>query len=225
MKQFRNILLLLLCALPFALELPYCFHAMRSAPPEHWNWCFLLASVLLFLAAIPEIFKHRRENKDQAPPCNSPLRFLLLLPPALLLAVGYLQHIHFLLLIGGILLVFALICILYGWGLAAYLIPGMGMLFLFLPNVGMLLATVIPLDSILLKVLASLIPLALAVLFHFVKPSGISPSALLFWLLAGIIALCYLLPGSDSILNPPLLPDFTPLISRDFRGIADTVTE
>ena len=220
MKRFFPPLLLLLSAIPFVLELPYCYHAMRSAPPEHWNWCFFLAAAILVFLVIPKL---RRSPAAPFPP--APVRFLILLPAFLLLFGGYFRQIHFLVLVSGILLMLSMVLCLYGWQIAAPLLPAAGMLLLSLPNTGFLMASVFPFGSLHLKLVAALCCCLLVPLVYCMKKRIPDPSALLFWVLAALVFFGYLFSETSPAPSAPLLPDFSPLISPHFTGIADTVTQ
>ena len=218
MKRHWKPFLILLTAIPFALKMPYCFRAMGSSPPERWNGCFLGAAVLLALAVLPKLLHPRGTS-----PRWSPVRLLLLLPALLLLAGGLFREIHYLVLVGGVLLPFSMALCLYGWQFSVPLLPVAGMLLLYLPNTGFLLAIALGGDSLLLKVIAAL---ALAALLPFIycrKAPFPSPASVLFWALAALTAAGYLAANLPTTLAPPLQPDFTPLLSRNFRGVTDPV--
>ena len=217
----KRIILLLLSAIPFALELPYCYRAMRSSPPEHWNWCFFLAALLLILLALPGLLR----NRTIAPLPHAPARFLIFLPVILLLLGGYYRQIHFLVLVAGIFLMFSMVLCLYGWQVAAHLLPATGMLLVSLPNTGFLMASLFPFSSLLLKILAALCCCLLALFVLCMKKRIPTPSAFLFWILAAFVAVGYLFSDTPPSLSVALLPDFTPLLSPHFAGITDAISQ
>ncbi|MBP5300985.1 MAG: exosortase-associated EpsI family protein [Victivallales bacterium] len=219
MKRLRPAILMLLAAVPFCLELPYCLQAMRSAPPEHWNWCFLLAAVALACFAVPRL---RREGAKPSP--WSAWRLLPLLAGLLLALVGWFRHIHYLALLGGILLPWSMALCLYGWQSAAALLPTAGMLLLFLPNTGYLLSILLPGNGLLLKTIAAAGLAALAAALHWRRKPLAPPENCLFWSTAALIAAGYLVSNQPVTPGPPLNPDFTPLLAGGFRGVAEEPT-
>ena len=219
MKRFAPPILLFLSAIPLLLELPYCFQAMKSSPPENWNWCFLFGAVALFIVLLPHLRK-------ACSSCEfSFQRLLFVLPALLLLAGGVFRHIHFLVLVSGILLLLSMALSLFGGQVALYLLPVAGMLLLFLPNTGFLLATVFPWNALPLKICAALFFIALVPLVLSWKARLLSPSTFLFTTIAILIVAGYFVSTNPPALEQPLLPDFTPLLTQNFRGITDTVTE
>ncbi len=219
MKRLRAPILMLLAATPFCLKLPYCFRGMRSAPPEHWNWCFLLAAAALAAAAVPRL---RRAAASPVP--WSAWRLLPLLVGLLAALAGWLRHIHYLALVGAILLPWSMALCLYGWQCAAALLPAAGMLLLFLPNTGYLLSILLPGSALLLKTIAAAALAALAALLHWRRTPVPAPETCLFWSLAALIAAGYFVSNQPMAAGPPLNPDFTALLSGGFRGVAEEAT-
>ena len=215
MKRLRPAILLLLAAIPFCLKLPYCLQGMRSASPENWNWCFLLAAGVLACAAVPRI---RREASKPVP--WSAWRLLPLFAGLLLVLGGWLRHIHYLTLLGSILLPWSMMFCLYGWQSATALLPAAGMLLLFLPNTGYLLSTILPVNGLFLKVIVAVGLTAMAMHLHWRRKPLPAPETCLFWSLTVLIAAGYLVSNQPVAPGPPLTPDFNRLLSGDFRGIA-----
>lgn len=219
MKRFHHALLMLLAATPFCLELPYCFRAMRSAPPEKWNWCFLFAAIISVGFAIP---RFRREA--ETPSSWLGWKLLPLLAGLLLVLGGWFRHIYYLTLLGSILLPWSMALCLYGWQSAASLLPAVGMLLLFLPNTGYLLSILLAGNGLLMKFTVAVGLATLAAAHHWRRTPLPAPGSCLFWSIAALIAAGYLVSNQPVTTGPPLTPDFTPLLAGDFRGFAEATT-
>ncbi|MBQ6471683.1 MAG: exosortase-associated EpsI family protein [Victivallales bacterium] len=161
----------------------------------------------------------------QAPPQPSPLRYALLTPALLLLALGYFRHINLALLLGGILLPMTLAGIFFSVRLLRLLLPGCGVLALFCPGIGIWLSTFLPMDGFLLKLLLALI---LTLLFPLLTGNLLTRLPLektIFCATALLLAAGYWSNGQFLTRQPPLLPRFDSLLSPNFRGILESANE
>ncbi len=215
MKRLLPTIAILISLLPFAVELPYCFSAMKSSPAERLNWCFLLGAIILAALVLPKIIKGGRPK-----PSFAPLKCITLVPPMLMLLFGIVKHIHLAILLGGALLPCSAIYCIYGWRELFLLAPAFGTLVLSIPNVGLLLSSVLGFDSILIKTIAALLLAAAIPFFYILKNPVPKPTTTFFCLFAILVALAYLAGGHYSAaLRPSVMPDFSKLIFNDFRGI------
>lgn len=240
MKRAYSILLLCVSAIPFVLELPYACKAMTISSAERWNWCFVLwAALLAFLAVFLRHWKeeheraekaYREDGDQQEPPALEPgpslpaWHFASLLPAILLLLFGYMKQIHLAVLLGGIMLPFALTCCLFGWRKGLSLLPCCGVLIFFCPSIGVALSTLFTLDGLLLKALCALAFTALLPCILFCRMPKISLEALLFAGIALLIAGSYWLRSGVVSRHPALLPVFDNLVSTRFRGVAEEIS-
>jgi len=224
MKHLRNIICLAVALIPFACELPYAWQAIRISPAERWNWCFGLWAIVLLLAAVA-LNRRKKTIPEQGKFSASPLRYVLLLPGLMLLAVGYFRHIHLAILLGGILLPTGLAGVFYGWRVLLSLLPGCGVLMFFCPSIGIWLSTVLPLDSILLKFLLAILFTLLFPLLAIHLPMQFSLEKVLFWAIIPLLALGYWFSGQLPTRQPPQLPRFDTLLTPQFRGIQEGESE
>ena len=223
-KHLKHILFLAAASLPFVLELPYAWRAMRVSPAERWNWCFAIWAIVLFLAGAAWN-RWEETPSDQKSTTTTPLCFALLVPAVLLLSLGYYRHIHLAILLGGIMLPMSLAYVFYGWRVLRVLLPACGVLVLFCPSVGIWLSTLLPLNGILLKLLLAgvftlFFPLLVSnLLTHFPVEKA------LFCAIALLLAAGYWLNGQFLTRQPPLRPQFDSLLSSRFRGIQEPEDE
>ena len=220
MKKAIPHLLLPLSLIPFALELPYCFSAMRVSPAERFNWCFLIAAFLLVIFIGPKLVE------QGFPKVNfKPLKWLVVIPPLALWLFGLVRNIHLATLLGGGLLPCAIVYCIYGWRELFLLSPAFGVLLLSIPNIGLLLSSVLGFDGILIKTIFALVLAAIIPILYVLRNPIPKPSTAFFCALALLVAFAYLAGGHYSAsLCSPTIPDFDKLISEEFRGIRQSDT-
>ncbi len=246
-KRLHFILLLCVSFLPFLLELPYCFHAMRISSAERWNWCFGLWAILLAALAVffrlnasrkPALKTDAGESNCQTETCRldghaqdvekerSDLlwRLTSLVFPLFLLLFGYVRHIHLAILLGGISLPFTLAGCLFGWRNILPLLPSFCTLVLFCPSVGIVLSTLLMLEGIILKFFCALVFTVLLPCLLFFKLPRIRLETLVFCGIALLIALGYWARRGTVSRHPPLKPVFDGLVSPRFRGIEESIS-
>ncbi len=246
MKRAYSILLLCVSSIPFVLELPYACRAMQISAAERWNWCFVLWAVLLaFLAFFLRWLKDSHDMEELAAPAEnacseeaqaqdasapaavgpvSAWRFVSLLPALLLLLFGYMKQIHLAVLLGSIILPFALSVCLFGWRKVMPLLPCCGVLIFFCPSIGVALSTLFAFDGLLLKVFCALAFTALLPCLLFCRLPKLRLEPLLFGGFALVIACGYWVRVGVVSRHPALLPVFDNLVSARFRGVAEEIS-
>ena len=244
MKRGQSIVLLCVSSLPFVLELPYAWRAMRISSVERWNWCFALWAVLLAISGVlllrkkasvavnldacpgnladgsmdePPVLKSEREH-------NEVWRFVGLLPALFFLLFGYVKHIHLAILLGGILLPYTLAGCLLGRRILLPLLPSCGLLVLFCPSIGVLLSTLFARDGILLKALCAVAFSALLPILLYCRMPKINLEALLFVGIALLVVAGYWIRARAVSRHPALQPVFDELVSPRFRGVQEVVS-
>ncbi len=244
MKRSHSILLLCLVSIPFVMELPYAFTAMRISSVERWNWVFVFWAVLLAVAAfllrrwkegreaeaaaLAEITSHseecKTEHSEDGKNHASAWGYATLLPALLLLLFGYVKHIHLAILVGGIFLPYTLAGCLLGWRKVLQLLPSCGVLLFFCPSIGVFLSTIFTLDGLLLKAFCAFVFSLLTPFLVLCKRPKISFETVAFGTIALLIVCCYWVKGCTMTRHPSLLPVFDDLVSSGFRGIEEEIS-
>lgn len=247
MKRIYVIILVGLSCLSLIFELPYAFRAMQISSAERWNWCFIIWAALL--AVFAYVLRHWKEqrpseyrsifgidggseenqsNGEQFEEDNDhpgAVSYVLPIPPLLLLLFGYAKNIHLAVLLGGIFLPYTLAGCLLGWRKVRQLFPACGVLIFFCPSIGVFLSTVFTLDGLLLKAICSLVFTALMPCLVLYKMPKLTLETLFFVCIALLIAGSYWVRSGAISRHPALVPVFDDLVSPNFRGIAEEISD
>lgn len=219
---YLKAVLLALCGIPFALNLPYMFHAWQVSNLDRWDWIFVLLFLLLGALQIKRAFARRKKGSWDyyALP---PLVFFLVVA----FAAKFFYQINGIAILASILFWWCVFWFALGWRGAFCMIPSFAVLLLSGTSTTYWLGVLLMLQgptALTLKFIAAAALIIWEVLsrrFHLMIRRGTLCFGLV--LVAGLLVLIQ--AGNLNLRQTPFVPDFSELQFEPYLGRRQTVSK